>query len=82
MSDLITDVTLAEKFGVTTKRLHSMRRYHHWPCVKLGNQIRFTPEQVTQIVDMQTVTAEAAPAARPAIVKGQTPRSAARRRPA
>lgn len=78
MTTLMTPEDLAEEFGITVERVHILRRRHQWPCVKLGRfEIRFTPEQVQQIVGMQTQ----APAKGSAAVKalpGQTARSASR----
>lgn len=84
---LITDVQLAEDFGLTVERLHELRRRNHWPCVRLSRfEVRFTPDQVAAIVAKQT---EAAPEPTFAeavtglsSVSGQTRRSAARRRAA
>lgn len=53
---LVTDVELADQFGIDVARLHRLRREKKWPCVKFSRtDFRFTPEQVEQIVAMQTV---------------------------
>lgn len=75
MSDLITPEQLAERFGISVEEVHKYRRKKVWPCVKFGrNEVRFTEEQVAQIVGMQT---HGTTVAKPKIV-GQTARSAAR----
>lgn len=78
---LVTDEQLAADFGITVEALHVLRRRHNWPCVKLGRfVIRFTPEQVTQIVGMQTQKPAKA-AKKTATIPGQTARSASRASP-
>lgn len=73
MSALIRDTELAETFGIEVARLHRLRREKGWPCVKFSRtDFRFTPEQVEQIVAMQSVAS--------ATSSGQSARSAARRR--
>lgn len=77
MSDLITPEQLAEKFGLTVEEVHKYRRKKVWPCVRFGrNDVRFTAEQVEQILALHT-PASALPAKTPRIA-GQTARSAAR----
>lgn len=76
--NLTTDVDLAASFGITVKKLHELRKRHHWPFVRLGRfEIRFTDEQVREIVAAQSV----APATKQPEV-GLTARSANRRRSA
>lgn len=83
MSDLITDTELADRFGIEVKKLHELRKAKGWPCVRLGRfAIRFTTEQVEQIVALHTeAPAKATPRQVPAVA-GQTKASAARRRSA
>jgi hypothetical protein len=70
------DLDLAASFGITVKKLHELRKRHHWPFVRLGRfEIRFTDEQVREIVAAQSV----APATKQPEV-GLTARSANRRR--
>lgn len=67
---------LAELFGEgTTKRkvLDWMHQYE-WPHVKVGRLIRFTDEQVAEILRRQTVATK--PALPQAAIAGQTRRSA------
>jgi len=76
--NLTTDVELAEQFGMTLKQLNEKRMREHWPHVRLGrNNIRFTDEQIAEILVMQTRTRLKKPAAK---VSGQTVRSASRGR--
>lgn len=78
---LTTDAELAEHFGIDLEKLHILRRRHGWPCVKLGRfDVRFTDEQVAEIVRKMTVESTAAETA--PSVPGQTARSASRRRSA
>lgn len=83
---LLTDVQVAERFGIDVETFHKLRRRHSWPCTKIGRSVyRFTEAQVEAIVAQQTHvhTPREKPAA-PQLVRvqapGQTPRSAARRR--
>lgn len=81
MTALITDGELAEQFGIPVEKLHDLRKRNRWPFVRLGRfEIRFTPEQVEQIVALHSE----APAVEVPQVKapGQTARSAGRRRSA
>jgi hypothetical protein len=75
---LTTDVDLAADFDITVEELHRLRKKHGWPFVPFGRfKIRFTDEQIEQIVATQSVVPEAKePAA------GLTARSASRRRSA
>ena len=78
-SDLITDAELAERMRLDLDRFHALRKRHGWPCVKLGRfEFRFTEAQIEQIVAAHTVTPARRLKAKP--VKGQTARSANRRR--
>jgi hypothetical protein len=75
---LTTDADLAERFGITVKKLHELRLAKGWPCVKLGRfDIRFTDAQIEQIVSMQTVAPERKAAK--TVVDGQTQRSKSRK---
>ena len=77
-----TDRELADEFGISVEKLHDLRRRHHWPCVKLGRYaIRFTEEQVAQIVSQHSETPTKRQATTTAVT-GQTARSATRRRSA
>lgn len=79
--NLTTDAELAEQFGLTLERLHTLRRRNRWPFVQLGRfDIRFTDAQVEQIVAMHSeAPAKSEPKVTPAIT-GQTTTSARRRR--
>lgn len=76
---LTTDTDLASQFGITTEKLHDLRRANNWPHVRLGRfDIRFTDQQVEQIVAAQSVVPSKDSA--PKGVPGLTKRSASRRR--
>lgn len=80
---LITDARLAEEFGISLEKLHTLRKRHHWPCVKLGRfEYRFTPDQVEHIVALHTDVPKAPSSERaaPVSIAGQTKRSASRAR--
>lgn len=73
---LTTDVQLAAEFEITVEKLHELRKRNHWPFVRLGRfDIRFTDQQVEQIVAAQSVV----PGKQPA-TSGLTVRSASHRR--
>jgi hypothetical protein len=81
--NLTTDAQLAEQFGITLDRLHTLRKRNRWPFVQLGRfDIRFTDAQVEQIIAMHSeAPAKVAPKVTPAIT-GQTAASARKRRSA
>jgi lipoate-protein ligase A len=57
MTDLVTSAALAERFEISEKKLHELRRAKNWPCVRLGRfDIRFTEQQVEQIIAIQSET--------------------------
>lgn len=80
---LMSDVELAEQFGITVEKLHDLRVRKNWPCVRLGRfEYRFTETQIEQIVAQHTqAPAKKSAPAKPAVIPGQTPRSKARSRP-
>ena len=64
---------LAEDWGVSRRNVIDWTNRYGWPCVRIGRTIRYTPEQVAQILAMQTRAPErGTPAPR---IAGQTPRS-------
>jgi len=76
MSSLTTEANLAEQFGLTVEKCAELRRRHGWPHVRLTRfDIRYTPEQVQQILAMQTVRPIGSTKPSPT---GQTARSIAR----
>lgn len=78
MENLVTDVRLAEAFGVSVETLHRLRRKHAWPYVKLGQAIRFTEAQVRRIIRAHTIEpTEAERTEARLLAAGLTPRSAA-----
>lgn len=77
--NLTRDTDLADQFGITVAKLHELRKRNGWPHVRLGRfDIRFTDQQVEQIVAAQSVE----PVKSRADDAGLTQRSAARRRSA
>jgi hypothetical protein len=75
--ELLTPDELGELFGVNGETIQNWRRRNGWPCVKVGLTVRFTPEQVKQIITQQTVTPRV-PGKLAGPLPGQTKRSAAR----
>lgn len=54
---LITADELARDLGMTVDQLHRLRRRRRWPYVQITRlDIRFTPGQVEEIVEMHSVT--------------------------
>lgn len=77
--NLTTDAQLAEQFGLDLKKFTELRRKHQWPHVRLGRfDIRFTDDQVAQIVEMHSATQKKTAAPQTAALPGQTTRSARR----
>jgi hypothetical protein len=70
---LITPAELAAEFkdGKTARWVLESRLKYGWPCVKVGRVIRFTPEQVEEIVRRHTTQEGAGTPA----LDGQTARS-------
>jgi excisionase family DNA binding protein len=56
---LLTPDDLAELFGLSPKKVLELRSKHGWPHVRLGRRIRFTEEQVAQIIAVQSPRSEA-----------------------
>ena len=79
---LLTPGDLAERFHISEPQVLILCRENRWPHVRLSRKaIRFTPEQVEQIVGLHSKTPKPAAETR-AVIEGQTARSAARRRSA
>jgi hypothetical protein len=78
MSDkLSTADDLAEMFGVPRERVLRWSRQFAWPRTRIGRSVRWTPEQVAEIVAKHSISGGTiAPA------DGRTVRSATRRRSA
>jgi len=73
MSNLLTPDDLAEEFGVPVSTVMLWNRDNGWPHVRVGRRIRWTPEQLEEILRRQSVTPAKAPK-----LPGQTSRSARR----
>lgn len=76
---LIKSADLAEEWGMAETELLRRRRRYGWPCVRLARtDVRFTEQQVEQIVAMQSTAAKPS-AKKPAKSgTGQSQRSASR----
>lgn len=75
-------VELAEILGVSEVKVMEWRRTYGWPSIKVGRTVRFTQEQVEQILASHSVKKSETPEIVPVIASGQTARSANRRRSA
>lgn len=73
MSELLTPADVAAKFGggKTARWVLESRLRHGWPSVTVDRTIRFTAEQVDEIIRRHTVQ----PDANVAALEGQTERS-------
>lgn len=77
--NVYTDTDLSDLLGIDLDELHTLRRRHQWPHIRLGRfRFRFTGEQVEQIVAAMSVRPEKADKAAAAVDAGLTGRSAAR----
>lgn len=77
MTDTYTPADVAEMLHTSEANVLQWRRQHSWPSVKVGKTIRFTQEQVEQILAKHTVKpARAVPTT--SVIAGQTKRSARR----
>lgn len=74
MSDLLTPAQMAAEFEVPVSTVLEWNRRHDWPHVRVGNRIRWTREQLAEILRRQTVTPT-----KPTALPGQTGRSASRK---
>ena len=64
---------LAAELGVERRNVVDWTNRYGWPCIRIGRTIRYTREQVEQIIAMQTRAAtKPTPAPR---IAGQTSRS-------
>lgn len=73
-ADLLGPDDMAAEFGVPVSTVLEWNRKHAWPHVRVGNRIRWTREQLAEIIRRQTVVPSAEPA-----LPGQTSRSASRK---
>lgn len=80
MSDLLDAAAMAERLSARDeKQVMEWHRRYHWPHVKIGRAVRWTPEQADEIVRRHIVSpAGAEPQL--GIIPGQTARSRARSR--
>ena len=79
MTNLLTFADLAERMQLTEAQAVALRRKNNWPCVRLGGKtIRFTEEQVDQIIAQHIDATRPAVTSAPAIA-GQTKGSRSRR---
>ena len=77
MSTYVTPAALADMLDATEANVLQWRRQYAWPSVKIGKTIRFTSEQVEQIIAKHSVAPSKSKAAAP-VIDGQTRRSARR----
>lgn len=77
-ADLTTPAELAEILKATEEQVLRWRRDHRWPSFKVGKTIRFTPEQVEQIIASHSETPERPAVDLDSVLEGQTKRSARR----
>lgn len=70
-TDLLTADDLAVVFAVKRRRIVEWNHQYAWPCVRVGNVIRWTPEQVEQIKARHSVTSQGVTP-----IDGRTARSA------
>jgi predicted DNA-binding transcriptional regulator AlpA len=79
-AQLLTLADVADRFGITESQARDMRLAHGWPCVHLSRKaIRFTEEQVEQIIAAHVKQSKTSPASTPPAITGQTARSKRRR---
>ena len=75
-SPLRSHADLADLLNLPLSTTIELRKREQWPHMRFGRKVRFTDEQVDQIL-AQHASVDAAKA--PPIFAGQTPRSARRR---
>lgn len=79
--NLTSEIQLAEQFGLAPERLADLRRKHSWPHIRLGRfDIRYTEQQVEQIIEMQSKKADPVVTPGGPKIAGQTKRSANRKK--
>lgn len=77
---LLTESDLANLLRVTESQARDMRRANQWPCVRLSRKtIRYTPEQVEQIIASHATTPERETRLVAPSIDGQTALSRRRR---
>jgi hypothetical protein len=70
---------LAAEWGMEEDELHRRRRSNGWPCVRFSRfDVRFTDEQIAQIVAQHTERPDVNAGRHLVTVTGQTARSARR----
>ncbi|GAB3667152.1 hypothetical protein GCM10027596_35850 [Nocardioides korecus] len=75
LASLLTETELAEVLRLETDHVRHLRQREGWPHVKLGRQVRFTEDDVRDIIKSHHVVPS-----RPHGLPGQTPLSIARNR--
>lgn len=57
--NLTTEAELAESFGITTEKAADLRKRQGWPHVRLTRfDVRYTDDQIRQIVAARSVSGE------------------------
>jgi hypothetical protein len=55
MEHLLTPADMAKMMSIREERVHEFRRRHAWPCVRVSRkEVRFTVEQVREIIERHT----------------------------
>lgn len=77
---LLTPAQLGERLHLSEDQVLRLRRIHNWPCVQFNRKsVRFTEEQVAQIIDRHAADPKPAEEISLPAIAGQTKRSARRR---
>lgn len=76
--DMSTHADLAKMLKLPLATTVELRKRENWPHHRFGRHVRFTPDQVAEIVATHAVKAESA-SEEPAVLGGVTKRSASRR---
>lgn len=71
MSTYKTHADLAERLQIPLSTVVEMRKREGWPHHRFGKHVRFTDEQIEEIVARHKVATAAAPA--PPVFEGQRP---------
>ena len=79
---LLTPAQLGERLNLTEDQVLRLRRIHKWPCVAFNRKsVRFTEEQVAQIIERHAADPQPEPEISLPAIAGQT-RASRRRRSA
>jgi hypothetical protein len=76
--ELLTADDLAVIFATKRRRVIEWAHQYQWPTVRIGNTIRWTPEQVEEIKRKHSVTPDAV---KPPVSDGRTKASLSKKKP-